>query len=161
MGVGGGGGLVVEVTGGEKCGCVREIKCVCVCVCAARYKEGQWRGSGIIWRGRCCNILSWITALYTGEMDGWTTDRQWEGGKGKKEEEIKKKDRDRWQKVNEKSIEQLGSPQRLIWERVRVPQSVFSDMRTAWDIFSVALRACWSCREMPFCDSSMGSMWNQ
>lgn len=52
-----------------------------VCACVLWYKEGQWRGSGIIWRGRCWNILSWITALYTGEMDGRTTDRQREGGR--------------------------------------------------------------------------------
>lgn len=56
--------------------CVR----LSVCACVLWYKEGQWCGSGIIWRGRCWNILSWITALYTGEMDGRTTDR--EGGRG-------------------------------------------------------------------------------
>lgn len=55
-------------------------------VCVAWYKEGQWCGSGIIWRGRCWNILSWITTLYTGEMDGQTTDRQLERERGKKEE---------------------------------------------------------------------------
>lgn len=67
-----------------------------VFVCAAWYKEGQWRGSGIIWRGRCWNILSWITALYTGEMDGRTTDRRLEGGReGGREREGKRRDRDR------------------------------------------------------------------
>lgn len=53
-----------------------------VCVSGAWYKEGQWRGSGIIWRGRCLNILSWITTLYTGETDGRTTGRRLEGGRG-------------------------------------------------------------------------------
>ena len=62
---------------------MREIKCVC----AVWYKEGQWRGSGIIWRGRCWNILSWITTLYTGEMDGRTTDRQL--GRGREDKKIK------------------------------------------------------------------------
>lgn len=60
----------MEVSGVGKSAFVCERLGVYVCVCVARYKEGQWRGSGIIWRGRCCNILSWITALYTGEMDG-------------------------------------------------------------------------------------------
>lgn len=46
---------------------------MCVHVC---YKEGQQRGSGIIWRGRCWNILSWIIALYSGDIDGRTTGRQ-------------------------------------------------------------------------------------
>lgn len=49
-------------------------------MCVAWYKEGQWHGSGIIWRGRCWNILSWITALYTGDIDGRTTDGRLEGG---------------------------------------------------------------------------------
>lgn len=53
-----------------------------MCVRAAWYKEGQWRGSGFIWRGRCCNILSWITALYTGEMDGGGDNRQAAGAVG-------------------------------------------------------------------------------
>ena len=56
-----------------------------MCACVLWYKEGQWRGSGIIWRGRCWNIVSWITALHTGEMDGRTTDRQREGGREEEE----------------------------------------------------------------------------
>jgi len=64
----------VEVSGGEKCERIN----VCVCVW---YKEGQWRGSGIIWRGRCWNILSWITAAYTGETDGPRTSGRRGGGK--------------------------------------------------------------------------------
>lgn len=53
-----------------------------MCVRAAGYKEGQWRGSGLIWRGRCYNILSWITALYTGETDGGGDNRQAAGAAG-------------------------------------------------------------------------------
>lgn len=64
---------------GEKSVDVREGEQMCVC--AMWYKEGQWCGSGIIWRGRCWNILSWITALYTGETDRRTTDSRAGGGK--------------------------------------------------------------------------------
>lgn len=77
-----------------KCVCVRERLGAQVCVRAALYKEGQWRGSGIIWRGRCCNILSWITTLYTAETDGEGDNRQaagagggWGEGRGRKKGE--------------------------------------------------------------------------
>ncbi|PWA14662.1 hypothetical protein CCH79_00014372 [Gambusia affinis] len=48
--------------------------------------EGQQRGSGIIWRGRCWNILSWIIALYSGDVDGRTTGRQIEERRRREEQ---------------------------------------------------------------------------
>lgn len=59
-----------------------------MCVCDIKRVNGG--GSGIIWRGRCWNILSSIIAMYTGEMDGRTTGRgareEGEGGEEKQEQ---------------------------------------------------------------------------
>lgn len=99
-----------------------------MCVSAARFKEGQWRGSGIIWRGRCWNILSWITTLYTGEMDGRTTDRQ-AGGEEEEEERDRRKTETDERRQSRKSTELLRKKKKTyLEERKSLAKHFFPSM---------------------------------
>lgn len=116
-----------------------------VCVCAW-YKEGRWSGSGIIWRGRCLNILSWITALYTGEMDGQTTDRRLEGGReGRKRRTKKKRRRQMIEGKWEINRATRFSRKPYLEERKRAAKHFLGGENCfRVDIFLSALKACWS-----------------